>query len=197
MEDGLDNKYNVLLEKVYRGATGRGPGLSAEEIATVVTELQETSNRGKRPRLLKILGYLGDTTYQPLIERFLSGPDDGAAYAALYVLCRYWELTAQYIPQVRAFLRGLPWDDIGMVQQTAFFIAEDYLAEFADSGLLGEMIRLAAGRGVNDSTCELAQESLARLAEKTGGSPENALQEAKSRLAREEREGTEGQPGNG
>jgi hypothetical protein len=191
------DQYDVLLEKAYRAATGRGQGLSAEELQTVVTELQEAGDPRRRPILLKILGYSGDVAYKSLVEPFLTGPDDAAAQWALYVLCRYWGLTAQYIPHIRAFLRGLPWDDIGMVQETAFFIAEDYLAGASDPVLLGEMLQLAEGRGTDERTRELAQEALARLSARTGGSPENALKEATKRLDQAERHSAEGQGATG
>jgi hypothetical protein len=187
------DQYDVLLEKAYRAATGRGPGLSAADLQAVVAELQEPGDPRRRPILLKILGYTGDVAYRSLVEPFLTGPDPAAAHWALYVLCRYWGLTAQYIPQIRAFLRRLPWDDLGMVQETAFFVAEDYLAGVSDPGLVGEMIQLAEGRGTDERTRELAQEALVRLSTKTGASPENALKEAPERLGQEERHSAEGQ----
>ena len=89
MRDMTTDPYDVLLEKAYRAATGRGQGLSAEELQTVVAELQEPRDPHRRPILLKILGYTGDVAYKSLVEPFLAGPDPAAAQWALYVLCRY------------------------------------------------------------------------------------------------------------
>src|SRR5436309_1112572 len=137
------SNYDELFERAHhRATTGQG-GLSTEELAAVVAQIQ-ARNSGNMVLLLRILGYAGAsavTSYEELMASFLTGPDDGLAWTALWILCMYWDRTAHYVPQMLEFIRGVPWDE-GMLQGAAIHLAGWHLRTNSEPRLLRELICL-------------------------------------------------------
>jgi hypothetical protein len=179
--------YDELLERAHRGAATGQEGLSAEEVEALARRLGQTTPSWERYRLLKIFGYIGDVSYRHIVEPFLAGADPGSAEGALFVLCRQWGLTGQYIEPILTFMRGVPWDDeLRIVQDRAFTCANDYLIEHPKPKLLRELIRIAEAADSNQNERARAYDVLANLTGESFADPVSVLDQAKARLQQEE-----------
>ena len=105
-----------------------------------MTTLQQPPAGQSLGLLIRTLGYAhSGIKYKYVLEQLLDGSDFSAAHMALYVLCNYWDLTTQYIPQIISFLRG----EKGYIEYFVCPIAGTYLASHTEPELLDAMIQLA------------------------------------------------------
>lgn len=106
--------------------------------------------------------------HRKLIEGFLYYPKDPMVSSrALAVLCRFWELTGDYLEIIRDFLVGINWDEGEEVQLTAISVAGEYLHDYQVRGEIEiEMIQLIAAiaedETKNEGIREMAYQALAR-----------------------------------
>jgi hypothetical protein len=181
------DNYDELLERAHRDAATGQEGLSAEEVEALARRLGQTTPSWERYRLLKIFGYIGDVSHRHIVEPFLAGPDPGSAEGALFVLCRQWGLTGQYIEPILTFMRAVPWDDeLRIVQDRAFTCANDYLIEYPEPKLLRELIRIAEAADSDENERARAYNVLANLTGESFTDPASILHQAKARLQQEE-----------
>src|SRR5689334_13615513 len=117
MFDTIPDKYDDLLERVKVGP------LSADDVTEIVTEIQKPQPEADPYTLLYLLGRAGDVSYRSIVEPYIEGPDDMLARLAMWVLCWYWGLTAEYTEQVVRFIRGVHWDQFGQCRLAAISIA--------------------------------------------------------------------------
>jgi hypothetical protein len=132
-----------------------------DEIAEIVAELHRSQPDIDRYTLLYLLGRGGDSSYRSAVEPYLEGPDDMLARLALWVLCWYWNLTAEYAKQVARFMHGVHWDESAQCRLAAIFIAGDYLAVASEPRLLKSLITLCENRGEDQTLRAHAYSALA------------------------------------
>ncbi len=144
MTDEDKDKYlDYLRNRAWDGETDINNGLTDEEIAWLVQELQESTNSNVQMSIIKTLGILDRQCHRGLIESFLTVPDCKPAHMALFVLCVYWGKTADYIEQVAAFIRGVDWDTFGDCRFWAVGIAGRYLEEAYEPRLIDALLESA------------------------------------------------------
>lgn len=129
--------------------TQAGFVVSADELNDVANQLIQNPLREDRHTLLHIIGLAGTSGYRAVVERFLTDPDSWTARLALHILCSpwYWNLTAEYLPQITEFLRqGLPPDGDESARSEAAHLAGPYLAHRAEPGLLRVLLDILANK---------------------------------------------------
>lgn len=153
----MNNSYDDLLARAKRGK------LTAQEISAVVGELQRPDSSKDRYTLLHILGRSGATAYRRLVEQFLECREEPMlARLALKILCDYWTGTAQYIPKILGFLRGLDGDEESDVRQIAISIVGEYLRNNPEPEFLRELIHIFGNEENEQTIREDAYIALAR-----------------------------------
>lgn len=126
-----DDDPRDLYDRAYLQATTGKKTLTPEQIERVVSRLQSEADPLTKRTLIKTLGYATYRDYAWVVEPHLSGPDPEAAYAAIKVLCEYWNMTERYLEFVASYIVGETWDPHGLCQTAALTIAEEYLLEQA------------------------------------------------------------------
>lgn len=151
--------------------------LTEEEIQYVASQIKECKPADSR-NLYTLLHILGKATagnpmaaqYRNLVEGFLVYPSDSMiSRIAFVVLCNYWDLDKEYLPQMKAFIRGVDWDDDD-VRLVAISSAGEYLRKTFDRDLLELLIQTFEGNScssregleVEDVARETAYSALAR-----------------------------------
>lgn len=117
--------------------------VSDDEVAAVAAELAHNPLGPDRYTLLYILALVGTPVYRAVVERFLTDRSSWTARLALRTLCSpwYWNLTAEYLPQIVGFLRrGLPPDEDESARSQAADLAGEYLAHTAAPVLLRALL---------------------------------------------------------
>lgn len=118
--------------------------LSDEEISYVLKKIQNYKPGDDDYELsncIYIVGRIGAIQHLKLIEKFLHHKTNGIVPAkALKVLCRYWELTPNYLKEIKEFIRGSEWDESDDARSMAIEIAGEYLCKGEDKELLGLLI---------------------------------------------------------
>jgi hypothetical protein len=150
-----------LRNRAWEGAkTGRG-GLTDGELDWLVQELQQSTDPGEQASIIKTLAIVGKLAHKPLIESFLAGPEPDPAHMALFVLCRYWDLTADYIDVIADFIRGIEWDtDWGECRLWATSIAQDYLLGTLEPKLVDALLHVAEDAQLDEETRSNAYQAL-------------------------------------
>lgn len=149
------DKYDDLLERVKQGP------LHTEEVENIAAEVQKPEPETDRYTLLYLLGRAGGPAYRSVVESYLDGPDDMLARLALWIICWYWGLTAQYTDHLMKFMQGVYWDGLEQCRLAATSIAGEYLMTSSNPGLLRELIRLFENRGESEPVRTQAYMSLA------------------------------------
>ena len=83
------------------------------------------------------------------------------ARLAMWVLCYYWGLTAEYTEQLLRFMRGVHWDHMEQCRLAAIAIIGDYLATASDPQLLGQLVTTCENRGEDQTIRAHAYAALA------------------------------------
>ncbi len=125
----LSERSSDILGKARdRADIGQG-GPSQEDLDWAVATLQGEADTLTKEGLIRALGYATyrREPYTQVVEAFLTGPDVKLACSAMRVLCRYWELTDQYITQLCEFIKGVSWDVNGNCAENAMFHAQDFM----------------------------------------------------------------------
>jgi hypothetical protein len=103
----------------------------------------------------------------------------------------YWGLSAKYVEEIRRFLAGVPWDDIGMVRLVAISEAGEYLRLHTDSDLVRRLYEFATVPDEWLQEYEVAipsdetRAALAALARAVGGSGGQILDQPESQTSEE------------
>jgi hypothetical protein len=113
--------------------------LTTEELMYVVEKIQ-ASKPGDHTDLyglLFILGLSGATQYRELVERFLYYPSNTMVSGmALKVFFIYWGSDAQrYLHEIKAFIKGVPWDDDYDLRLAALHCAGTFLRKTPEKEL--------------------------------------------------------------
>ena len=130
------DKYDALLERLKEG------GLTEGEVSAVAEELRKQLPETDKYTLLYIVGRAGGPAYRGLVENHLQGPDDMLARLALWILCWYWQLTADYTTQLITFIRGVAWDGLEECRRAATSIAGEYLRTHTHPDLLHALVEI-------------------------------------------------------
>jgi hypothetical protein len=137
--------------------------LPASDLERVVAELADPARTANRYTLLHIVGKGGGPRFRTLVEAYLDSPEDPMlARLALQILCRFWGLTADYLVDLRRFLKGVDWDDEQDVRLIAASVAGEYLERHDDAELAHELLRLSADGDGNRVLRDSAVRGLAR-----------------------------------
>jgi hypothetical protein len=116
--------------------------LEPSEVSAVADSLARGNTADDPYDLLLIVGKSGARQHRGLVEHWLKQADDSMMVRlALQVLCNYWGETASYLPLVREYACGVPWDDDNDVRLAAFSIAAEHLATHDDPLLLLCLVR--------------------------------------------------------
>ena len=137
------NKFEDLLERAKWGT------FHDEELDYVVKELQNSSEQDQYT-LLHILGRGGEQSLYrggnishltKYVEPFLQSSEDLLVRLALWILCLWWDLCANYLTEI---LRLLQYKDGGLedARRSAILIAGNYLKDKASPEMLRELIRI-------------------------------------------------------
>jgi hypothetical protein len=135
-------KIEYLL---FKAEDGR---LSLEELHAILDEIREFQDNPNAPKdveihmLLQIIGYAGAFNHNSiqiqqecrgLVEKFLFFPTEPfVTVSALDVLCNDWDLTHDYIEQIKSFMKGVEWDESEHIRVKAMGVAGEYVKETGD-----------------------------------------------------------------
>lgn len=120
--------------------------------------------------LLQIVGYAGcfcydsieiRSEYRALIEKFIVFPRDPlVSVTAFCVLCNDWDLTAEYLSQIKMYMRGVEWDEDEDVRVKAMCIAGSYIKETGDKELLRMLLEIFENDGEEKIMREIAYDRI-------------------------------------
>ncbi len=136
--------------------------LSAEEIADVFQEIKKAKPGDDEDIDMSIclLGQMGGPEYRELVEKFLDYPTlPYASLQALNTLCSDWGLTAEYLAEIKKFIRGVKWDESDKIRLTAIGLAGEFLRKTFDKELLQLLISMFEDFGKIDSHYERDESS--------------------------------------
>lgn len=154
------SRYEELLRRAMRHQVQPG------ELSWVIQELLDpgsSGHPGDAYTLLHILGHAGNPSHRGIVERFLGHRDDPmVARLALEILCSYWNLTDEYLPQLMTFLRGVDWDHAGEVRQMAISVAGEYLRSRHHPEMLNTLLEIFESADEDVTSREDAYFALAR-----------------------------------
>lgn len=130
---------NDLLEAAKEGRISK---IDIDEVAKKIKEIKKDQDRSLYT-LIHILGRAKAIEYQKLIEPFLIYPNNpNISKITLQSLCTYWNLTSQYLDELKMFIQGVEWDDLDDVRLIAISIAGEYLRMNTDKELLNLLLAL-------------------------------------------------------
>jgi len=160
---------NNLLDRAYGGI------ITDEEIAYVMDRIAKFQEHPSRVNveihlLIQVLGYAGAFSYgeyveefRKLIDKFIVFPiDPGVTVSALDILCNDWELTAEYIEQIKAFIRGVDWDEGMDVRVKAICVAGEYVREIGDKECLSMLLEIFKNEHEETIMRKIAYRSICR-----------------------------------
>lgn len=115
---------------------------------------------------LLVLGRAEAKQYRGLVEGYLDASDNPMlARLALQILCRYWDLTEQYLCQIMTFMEGVDWDEEDDVRLMAIGCAGSFLLNHSCKPLLAALLRIFHDTNERQLIREVAYRA---LAESTG-----------------------------
>lgn len=130
---------NNLLEAAKEGTISK---IDIDAVAKKINEIGKGQDRSLYT-LIHILGRAKAIGYQKLIEPFLIYPNNpNISKITLQSLCTYWNLTPQYLDELKMFIQGAEWDDFDDVRLIAISIAGEFLRTNNDKELLNLLIAL-------------------------------------------------------
>ncbi|WP_405059846.1 hypothetical protein OG474_44950 [Kribbella sp. NBC_01505] len=123
--------------------------MSEAEVDAVAGALRDDAMPGSAYSLIHILGRAQAVRHRELVAGFLQSPGDpDLARIALKSLCSYWGLTAEYLPQVIEFVRGVEWDEEPCsVRPIAMSVLGAHLTDHPDPALTRLLLDVAAESG--------------------------------------------------
>ncbi|MFC0842747.1 hypothetical protein ACFH04_03205 [Streptomyces noboritoensis] len=118
---------------------------------------------------LHVVGLAGSRAHAEAVGKYLHVPADPMlSRLALQILCDYWGMTSEFLPELRAFVAGVEWDVDGDVRDMAVSVAGNHLREAEGPSELARMIMAIAE---DESEFSLTRESALRaLARSLGDS---------------------------
>jgi len=187
------DKLDLLYRRAYYCSSAKRddkfrPELcpSTEELEWVVSELNQSTDRRRSARLIKILKYATEDWMLPSLAKFLDGPSPGLASEVLEIF-RDIDAAAEYADQIISIMRGLPWDELQWCQRGAMECIEEYLRSHSNPRLLRELLNIYESEEFEANIREEAMRSLERVVGIEDLSRETVLLTVKARLADEER----------
>ncbi len=155
-------------ELFYKARAGK---IQPNEIAYVIAQIQkyyEHPNEENIHSLLQTISYASRfcqssiiNEYKGLIEKFIIFPEDPmVSVTALCVLCDDWNLTSEYISQLKSFLRGVEWDKDRVVRVKAISIVGRYIRETGDKKCLEILLEIFKNERERRDIRQLAYESI-------------------------------------
>lgn len=139
--------------------------LSDKELNDVVLRIKNHQNEDADSlyTLLHILGKAGAIQHRVLLEQFLNYPKDPMiSKIALQSLCDYWGLYRYYLEQIKAFIRGVEWDDGEQVKIIALSAAGTYIQESGDKSFLKVLLDVYDNEKEDDLNRSFAYEVITR-----------------------------------
>ncbi|MGL4540837.1 MAG: hypothetical protein ACRCU0_07700 [Candidatus Rhabdochlamydia sp.] len=120
--------------------------LTSEEIIYVAEKIKapKPDDNMDLYALLHILGWSGATQYRELVESFLYHPADPMVSGmAVKVLFRCWgNDTQRYLTELKAFIKGVPWDKTAKVRLAAIQCTGDFLKKTPEKELFQLLLDL-------------------------------------------------------
>jgi hypothetical protein len=147
-------------ELIKKASSGQ---LTDAELKALAAELP---TREDPYEYLLAIGRAGAKQYRGLVESFLNASEDPMlARLALQILCRYWDLSDQYLPQIRRFVDKVDWDEEDDVRLIAISCAGSLLAQRPCKPLLASLLRIFRDPDESQTVREVAY---CAMAESTG-----------------------------
>ena len=157
------SRYHYLCERMSNAVFGKTSRKEIPVLAEIAgTELEKAGRDTSDQEiacLLDTLQYAGHNRYQPLIERYLAGPNEFLAAKALEVLCYFYDATEQYTDTIVGFMLGVPWDAGNDLRVTAISVADSYLRKHREPRLLSELTKIAE-QDDNEFIREIARDTV-------------------------------------
>ncbi len=173
-----------IKELVDRAREGK---IQSNEIAYVIDRIQkyyEHPNEENIHSLLQTISYASRfcqssiiNEYKGLIAKFIIFPKDPmVSVTALCVLCDDWNLTSEYISQLKSFLRGVEWDKDRVVRVKAISIVGRYISETGDKECLEILLEIFKNERERRDIRQLAYESIyIALSKEIETNPQNLM----------------------
>ena len=126
---------------------------------------------------LFIVGLMGSPEHTKIIIKFLHCPEDPMLSAlALKILCIYWQLSENYLNEIKQFINGVEWDELDDIRTSALRCGGEYLKTNDDD----ELLKLIYDVFINEIEDSVIQESAySALAMATGQTQEEYLNDEK------------------
>ena len=119
-------------------------GVSNTELERVAAFVRESKDTNLQYQGLYILGWAGAREYAPLMASFLTRTDDICLpQIAIRALTRWFDDAAPYLGMLKIFLRGIPQDEGGFLQQVALQVAGDAFWQTKDPDVLSLIVSFA------------------------------------------------------
>ncbi|MFB9394160.1 hypothetical protein ACFPM3_20585 [Streptomyces coeruleoprunus] len=112
---------------------------------------------------LHVVGLAGSPTQAEVVRKYLDMPSDPMlSRLALQILCDYWGMSSDVLPEIHRFLTGVGWDIDGDVREVAISVAGRHLREERGPRSLAQaLVRIAEDEGELDFVRESAVRALA------------------------------------
>lgn len=137
--------------------------LNDQELDEIAASLRGEGFGRDRYECLELISAARATRFRGLVEALLDSPDDPMiSRLALIVLCEEWNEADRYVPELKRFVRGAPWDQEGDVRLVAITTAGEVLRSIKDPELLEMLFDVFSDDGSDRVDREAAYCALAR-----------------------------------
>ena len=150
----MSQKIRIMDDLIYEATYGE---LTKDEIFYVVQRIKDTTPEDDKDlsTLIFILARAGTAEYKPLIEKYLYYPKNPrVSRETLKALCSYWNLTPNYLNEIKQFIKGVTWDDCDDVRIVALSISGEFLRTSFDKDLLQLLIHFFENLGYAEDLLE-------------------------------------------
>lgn len=142
---GLNKKYKLRTPKKLFHEAQSGD-VTNEELEFVIRKVDQSGPQDCPDEslyyYLYIVGLMGSNENETLVQKFINCPQDPMISGlAIRILCCYWDLAANYLEQLKAFINSVEWDKDGDVRLAALSCAGYYLWSVEDKDLLGALYK--------------------------------------------------------
>ncbi|MGK5446743.1 hypothetical protein [Streptomyces radiopugnans] len=150
--------FREMLERAKSGKLGN------EEFGVAMKAISGgCENQRDLYTALHVVGIAGSPAQAEAVQRHLCTPADPMlSRLALQILCDYWGMSSDFLPELQSFLAGVDWDVDGDVREIAIPIAGRHLREVGGPvGLAQVLTDIAESEGELDLVREGALRALA------------------------------------
>lgn len=136
--------FRNMLDKAKSGE------LSPEDLGIAVKAITEgRADGGDLYTVLHVVGRGGTSVHAGAVRKYLRMPEDPMlSRLALQILCDWWGMASQFLPELQEFVTGVDWDTDHEVRDIAVSIAGGHIRRFSGPvGLAAALVRIAEDEG--------------------------------------------------